>query len=237
MIDGVDDIALAAPHRERPRIDGSIFGVDEADAQRDHGEIEAVRVVTREGLTPNLGARVGAVGTCGHVMAYPHPVRRHVVVAALDERTVRLFTLPAGDGRAGTGEHHALATGEPGRFEHVAGAYDVGVAKLFPRKAVAGPRCEVDDSVPPFECRSDRVEIREIRTHRGDAGHVAPVQGGEARARFETLAHGRTDKAAHAGNQNVLAHGSSSPPKPVLVAIASAALVCGAGRARTLPGR
>ena len=146
-------------------------------------------------------------------MAYPHPVRRHVVVAALDECAVGLFTLPAGDGRAETGKHHALATGEPGRFEHVAGANDVGVAQLFPRIAVAGPRCEVDDGVPAFEGRSDRVEIREIRTHRGDAGHVAPIEGREARARFETLAHGRTDKAAHASNQNVLAHGPLSLSK------------------------
>ena len=131
---------------------------------------------------------------------------RRLRTAVLDERAVGLFTLPAGDGRAGTGEHHALATGEPGRFEHVAGANDVGVAQLFPRKAVAGPRCEVDDSVPAFESGPNRVEIGEIRTHRGDAGHVAPVQGGEARARFD-------DKAAHASNQNVLAHGPLSLSK------------------------
>ena len=140
-------------------------------------------------------------------MAYQHPVGGHVVVAALDQRAIGLFTLPAGDGRAGAREHHALAAGEPGRFEHVAGADDVGVPQLFPRVAVAGLRREVDDGVPAFEGGSDRVEIGEVRTHRGGAGDVAPIEGGEPRTGFQTLAHGRPDQAAHAGDQDASVHG------------------------------
>ena len=80
--------------------------------------------------------------------------------------------------------------------------------KLVPRVSVAGLCREVDDGVPAFEGGPDRIEIGEIRTHRVDAGHVAPIKGGEHRTPFQALAHSRADQAAHAGDQYASAQGS-----------------------------
>ena len=80
--------------------------------------------------------------------------------------------------------------------------------------AVSRLRREMNDGLPALERGPDRIEIGKVGPDRRHAGDVAPIEGGELGSPLEALARSAADEAAHAGDENAVAHAASLRSMP-----------------------
>src|SRR5207249_9508354 len=169
------DVALAAPDREVPHRDGTVFHLDPADADADRGEPVRVRIVARDRFAPDLAGTVEPVRTRRRLVGQRLP-RARLGVAPGDQLAVGRVTLPGAHGRPARGVHDATNARPTRGLEDVVGADDVSAQDRLEGFDRAGDRRQVDDRVDTLEGRRDRVEVGYVGLVALHPGHGAAVE-------------------------------------------------------------
>ena len=176
--------------------DGSLLNADLPAA------VAGGNVETSQRIVDVVLGAVDATRPRRSVYRYERPGVRQILIAAFDERRIRLLVLPTGNGRPAGSEHHALCARLDGRLKNVPGTFDVGIAQLLPAVVFARVGREMHNHFLAIERRPYRVEVGDVGSVGGYAVDVTAIQCRKLMVAFESATCGATDQPTHAGNKD-----------------------------------